>query len=153
MTLHPRIVPRIVSIWTSHDKSGHEFTLAVTISPLPPSMFEEVQHEDEKLVMIPCTNAHQIWKRYGNVSPSGDIYRPTDGWWLLVTSLDETAPVAARTLYSNPPHTSKLTQNLLLRPSRYIPWQMFQSALAAMDSKCLLPGSKIPHVRQTNFHI
>ena len=29
-----------------------------------------------------------------SLSPPGDVYRPTNGWWLLVTSLDETSPVA-----------------------------------------------------------
>ena len=85
--------------WTKHEKSGLEFTLAATIPQLPPSMmFGQVQPEDDKLGMMRCLTSHQLWERYGIVSPPGHIYRPTNGWWLLVTSLVETAPVAPGTL-------------------------------------------------------
>ena len=81
--------------WTAHDQSGLQLTLTANIPPLPPSMlFGHVQLEDEKLEMIRCITANQLWERCGNVSPPGDLYRPTNGWWLLVTSLDETARVA-----------------------------------------------------------
>ena len=31
-------------------------------------------------------------------SPPGDLFHPTAGWWLLVTSVDETSPVNPGTL-------------------------------------------------------
>ena len=61
-------------------------------------VFGHVPPEDNKLEMIRCIAAHHLWERYGIVSPPGDIYRPTNGWWLSVTSLDETPPVAPGTL-------------------------------------------------------
>ena len=57
--------------------------------------------EQEKTEMICCITAHQLWEKYRVASPPGDIYdiyQPTQGWWLLVTSLDETTPVSPITL-------------------------------------------------------
>ena len=58
----------------------------------------EVESEDTKIAMVRCINAHQLWQKYDVTSPPGDVYRPTAGWWLLVTSLDETSPVNPGTL-------------------------------------------------------
>ena len=48
--------------------------------------------------MIRCITAHQIWKKYYFVSLPGDVYQPTQGWWLLVTSLDDSSLVSPTTL-------------------------------------------------------
>ena len=85
--------------WTWHDKSGLEFTLAAIIPPLPPSMvFGKIEPEDTKVAMVRCITAQKLWQQYGVASPPGDVYHPTAGWWLLVTSLDETSPVNPGTL-------------------------------------------------------
>ena len=85
--------------WTWHDKSGLEFTLAAIIPPLPPSMvFGKIEPEDTKVAMVRCIAAQKLWQQYGVTSPPGDVYHPTTGWWLLVTSLDETSPVNPGTL-------------------------------------------------------
>ena len=85
--------------WSCHDKSGLEFTLAAIIPPLPPSMvFGKIEPEDTKVAMVRCITAQKLWQQYGVTSPPGDVYHPTAGWWLLVTSLDETSPVNPGTL-------------------------------------------------------
>ena len=83
---------------TWHDSSGLEIMLAVVIPPLPSSMvFGKVELEDTKEAMVRCISAHQPWQQYSVTSPPGDVYHPSAGWWLLVTSLDETSPVNLRT--------------------------------------------------------
>ena len=96
----PTVCPTYhVKEWTWHDKSRLEFTLAAMITPLPPSMvFGKVEPEDTKVAMVRWITAHQLWQQYGVTSPPGDVYHPTAGWWLLVTSLDEKSPVNPRTL-------------------------------------------------------
>ena len=85
--------------WTWQEKSGLEFTLAAIIPPLPPSMvFGKLEPEDTKVAMVRCITAQKLWQQYGVTSPPGDVYHPTAGWWLLVTSLDETSPVNPGTL-------------------------------------------------------
>ena len=85
--------------WTWHEKSGLEFTLAAIIPPLPPSMvFGKIEPTDTKVAMVCCITAQKLWQQYGVTSPPGDVYHPTTGWWLLVTSLDETSPVTPGTL-------------------------------------------------------
>ena len=85
--------------WTWQEKSGLEFTLAAIIPPLPPSMvFGKLEPEDTKVAMVRCITAQKLWQQYGVTSPPGDVYHPTAGWWLLVTSLDETSPVSPGTL-------------------------------------------------------
>ena len=49
--------------------------------------------------MVRCITAHQLWRHYGVTSPPRDVYHPTAGSWLLVTSLDETSPVNPGTLF------------------------------------------------------
>ena len=85
--------------WTWHEKSGLEFTLAAIIPPLPPSMvFGKIEPTDTKVALERCITAQKLWQQYGVTSPPGDVYHPTTGWWLLVTSLDETSPVTRGTL-------------------------------------------------------
>ena len=73
--------------WTSHDKSGLEFTLA-TIIPLLPQLilFGGVDLEALRVNMVRCITAHQLWELYGVTAPPGDVYHPAAGWWLLVIS-------------------------------------------------------------------
>ena len=83
--------------WTLHEKSGLE--LAAIIPPLPPMMvFGNVYSEDTNIAMVRCFTAHQLGEQYGVTSPPGDLYHSTAGWWLLVTSLDETSLVSPGTL-------------------------------------------------------
>ena len=85
--------------WTPPHRGGLEFTLHAIIPPLPPSMtFGELAKEDSSPEMIRCITAHQLWEKYHIASPPGDIYQPTNGWWLLVTSLDATTVVSPTTL-------------------------------------------------------
>ena len=85
--------------WTRYDKSGLEFTLAAIIRPLPPSMvFGKIEPEDTKVAMVRSITAQKLWQQYGVTSPPGDVYHPTAGWWLLVTSLDEISPVTTGNL-------------------------------------------------------
>ena len=80
--------------WTRHDKSGLEFTLTAIIPPHPPSMvFGEIGPEDTNIAMVRCITAQNLWQQFGMTSPPGDVYHPSTGCWLLVTSLDEVSPV------------------------------------------------------------
>ena len=73
---------------TRHGHGGLEFTLAATIPPLPLSItFGELDKTFDNAQMIRCITAHQLWENYHIVSPPGDVYQPTKGWWLLITSL------------------------------------------------------------------
>ena len=51
-----------------------------------------------KIEMIRCITAHQLWEKYRVTSPLGDIYRPTQGWWQLVTSFNGTTLVSSTTM-------------------------------------------------------
>ena len=85
--------------WTEHDQGGLEFTLSGVIPPMPPSItFGKMDAEGGGLEMVRCKTAHQLWEKYRVASPPGDVYHPTQGWWLLVTSLDETTLVSPTTL-------------------------------------------------------
>ena len=85
--------------WIWHEKIGLEFTLTAIIPPLPPSMmFGKIEPSDTRIAMVRCITARRLWQQYGVTSPPGDVYHPTAGWWLLVTSLDETSPVTPGTL-------------------------------------------------------
>ena len=67
--------------------------------PLPPLLvFGKMIADDGNTEMIRCITVHQLWESKGGISPPGDVYQPTNGWWLLVTSLDETTPVSPSTL-------------------------------------------------------
>ena len=82
--------------WTWHEKSGLEFTLTAIIPPLPPSMmFGRIEPSDTRIAMVRCITARRLWQQYGVTSPP---YHPTAGWWLLVTSLDETSLVTPGSL-------------------------------------------------------
>ena len=85
--------------WTTHEKGGLEFTLAATIPSLPPSfLFGELDDTCNNPQMIRCITANQLWKKYLITSPPGDVYQPSTGWWLLVTSLDDSSLVSPTTL-------------------------------------------------------
>ena len=84
--------------WTSNERGGMEFTLTAIIPPLPPSItIGEVDNACTNTQMIRCITAHQLWEKYQVVypPPPGDVYRPTHGWWLLVTSLDHSSPASS----------------------------------------------------------
>ena len=49
--------------------------------------------------MIRCVTAHRLWEKYHVVSHLGDVYQPTQGWWLLVTSINYSALVSPITLF------------------------------------------------------
>ena len=85
--------------WTSHEKGGLEFTLAAIIPPLPPSFsFGDLDDTCGNPLMIRCITANQLWQKYHIASPPGDVYQPSTGWWLLVTSLDDSSLVSPTTL-------------------------------------------------------
>ena len=85
--------------WTSHEKGGLEFTLAAIIPPLPPSFsFGELDDTFSNPLMIRCITANQLWQKYHITSPPGDVYQPSTGWWLLVTSLDDSSFVSPTTV-------------------------------------------------------
>ena len=85
--------------WTPPHRGGLEFTLHAIIPPLPPSItFGELAEKDSSPEMVRCITAHQLWEKYRIAFPPGDIYQPTKGWWLLVTSLDATTLVSPTTL-------------------------------------------------------
>ena len=85
--------------WTSHEKGGLEFTLAAIIPPLPPSFsFGELDDTCSNPLMIRCITANQLWQKNHITSPPGDVYQPSTGWWLLVTSLDDSSLVSPTTL-------------------------------------------------------
>ena len=85
--------------WTSHEKGGLQFTLAAIIPPLPPSFsFGELDDTCSNPLMIRCITANQLWQKYHITSPPGDVYQPSTGWWLLVTSLDDSSLFPPTTL-------------------------------------------------------
>ena len=85
--------------WTSHEKGGLEFTLAALIPALPPSFwFGELDNTCSNTLMIRCITANQLWNKYHIASPPGDVYQPSAGWWLLITSLDDSSMVSPTTL-------------------------------------------------------
>ena len=85
--------------WTHHERGGLEFTLVAVIPPLPPSIiFGEVNETCDNAQMIRCISEHKLWEKYHVVSPPGDVYQPTQGLWLLVTSLDHSVLVSPITL-------------------------------------------------------
>ena len=85
--------------WTSHEKGGLEFTLAAIIPPLPPSFsFGELDDFCSNPLMIRCITGNQLWQKYHINSPPVDVYQPSTGWWLLVTSLDDSSLVSPTTL-------------------------------------------------------
>ena len=85
--------------WEQNDQVGLEFTLPAVITLLTPWMvFGNMDPKIGRTEMIRCKTARQLWERYCDTSPLGDIYRPIQGWWLLVTSFDETTFISPTTL-------------------------------------------------------
>ena len=85
--------------WTQHDGGGLEFTLPAVITHLAPSItFGKMDPEDGRTEMVRCITAHQLWEKFRVASPPGDVYRPTQGLWLPITSSDETTHGSPTTL-------------------------------------------------------
>ena len=85
--------------WTSHEKGELELTLAATIPPLPPSIwFGELDNTCSNPLMIRCITANQLWNKYLIILFPGDVYQTFAGWWLLITSLDDSSMVSPTTL-------------------------------------------------------
>ena len=60
--------------WTQPDRGSLEFTLSAVIPPLPPSItFGKMDDKVGGLELIRCITAHQLWKKYRNASPPGDV--------------------------------------------------------------------------------
>ena len=72
--------------WT-YDLRGLEFTLPVTVPPLPNNIaFGPFNYEREPIQMVRCIPADLLYDRYNVVATPGDVYQPTTHWWLLVTA-------------------------------------------------------------------
>ena len=72
--------------WT-RDLRGLEFTLAVTVPPVTPNIvFGPFNCEREPIQMVRCITADLLSDRYGVTCQPGEVYRPAQYWWLLVTA-------------------------------------------------------------------
>ena len=72
--------------WTS-DLRGLEFTLAVTVPPVTPNIvFGPFNFEREPIQMVRCITADLLSDKHGVTCQPGEVYRPAQHWWLLVTA-------------------------------------------------------------------
>ena len=72
--------------WTSNLR-GLEFTLAVTVPPVTPNIvFGPYNYEREPIQMVRCITADLLSDKYGVTCQPGEVYRPAQFWWLLVTA-------------------------------------------------------------------
>ena len=72
--------------WTS-DLGGLEFKLAVTVPPVTPNIvFEPFNFEREPSQMVRCITADLLSDKHGVTCQPGEVYRPAQYWWLLVTA-------------------------------------------------------------------
>ena len=72
--------------WT-YDLVGLEFTLPITVPPLPTNIaFGPFNYEREPIQMIRCIPADLLYDKYNVTAKPGDVYQPTSNWWLLVTA-------------------------------------------------------------------
>ena len=72
--------------WT-HDLRGLEFTIPITIPPLPPNIaFGPFNYEREPIQLVRCITADLLNDKYDVVATRGDVYQPTTNWWLLITA-------------------------------------------------------------------
>ena len=72
--------------WTS-DLRGLEFTLAVTVPPVTPIIvFGPFNFGREPIQMVCCFTADLLSDKYGVLCQPGEVYRPAQYWWLLVTA-------------------------------------------------------------------
>ena len=115
--------------------------------------------EQEKTEMIRCITAHQLWEQYRVASPPGDIYQPTRGWWLLVTSLDDTLPVSPTTLLRCLESLCTVVEtedrpsaDPLLPSCRHLPRNILESTLASTNSNHFLPTRRDTHPGPANLH-
>ena len=83
--------------WTA-DLSGLEFVISTVIPELPPHFSFDKASDKEKLERVKCITADVLHDQYGVAAPPGDIYAPDEDLWLMVTSLDTSAPVRPTTL-------------------------------------------------------
>ena len=72
--------------WTS-DLRGLEFTLAVTVPPVTTNIvIGPFDFEREPIQMVRCFTADLLSDKYGVTCQPGEVYRPAQYWWLLVTA-------------------------------------------------------------------
>ena len=72
--------------WT-HDLQGLEFTIPITIPPLPPNIaFGPFIYEREPVQLICCITADFLNDKLDVIATPGDVCQPTTNWWLLITA-------------------------------------------------------------------
>ena len=72
--------------WT-FDLLGLEFTLPITVSPLPGNIaFGPFNYEREPIQMVRCIPADLLHDKYNVIATPGDVYQPATNWWLLITA-------------------------------------------------------------------
>ena len=71
----------------TYDLRGLEFTLPITVPPLPPNItFGPFNYEREPIQMVRCIPADLLHDKYNVAAMPGDIYQPATNWWLLITA-------------------------------------------------------------------
>ena len=87
----------------------------------------------------------QLWHQNGVTSPPEYVYHPNAGWWLLVTSLDETSPVIPATLLICLQNLRTLVEfdDTLFPFSRQIPRENSYSTMVTASSYHVLHQAKI----------
>ena len=101
--------------WTS-DEKALEYTLAVVVPPVPPSIvFGPFNFEKERVKMARCITSDILLDLYGVQVEPGGVYNPAPHWWLLVTAPRVEALVSPRDLLAclESLRTSK-TEDLIL---------------------------------------
>ena len=72
--------------WT-YDLLGLEFTLSITLPPLPANIaFGLFNYEREPIQMVRCIPADLLQDKYNVTATPGVVYQPTTNWWLLITA-------------------------------------------------------------------
>ena len=72
--------------WTS-DLRGLEFTFSDTVPRVTPdNVFGPFNFEKEPIQMVRCITADLLFDKYGVTCQPGEVYRPAQSWWLLVTA-------------------------------------------------------------------
>ena len=88
-----------------HDGKGLEFTLLITVPPMPPKIvFGPFNFEHEPIQMARCITAALLNDKYGISVKPGEAYCPTTHWCLLVTaarSSDLVVPEILRSCLEN----------------------------------------------------
>ena len=87
--------------WT-HDLQGLEFTISISIHPLPPNItFGPFNYEREPIQIVRCITADLLNDKYNVVATPGDFYQPTTNWWLLITAQRVSDLVNPQVLYTS----------------------------------------------------